>query len=466
MAGTFLPSGMVALRQDLGNLIEPFQKHNLMGSVLLSSKRSLRVEIDNHVERVLQSTPKDGVVVTIFDGETVYERSDSGFDPDTTSRAISQLLLNVTSNSSAQVSGASPERVGDFITPMREDPADLSTSDKIDRLRAFHHKVRAMAKDLVNLRLFYAEENEYSVFRSQTADLAQRIQRLRLYPLVILAAEDGSRKYDVIIKSGTFGWEGLEFSTEELESFLEKARSLSNADRIEPGRYTIVTAPDVSGVICHESFGHGVETDMFLKDRARAASFLDRIVGSPLVEIYDNPGLPAAYGSYYFDDEGWPASSTHIVEKGVFRRGLTDFYSAAKLGLERTANGRRQDYTRKAYARMSNTYFGGGETSFEDIIAQVEDGVYLEKASAGVEDPLGWGIQLTCRSGREIRNGRLTDKYYTPVSMTGYVPDILKSITAVGDCLEMEGGWCGKGHKETIKVSSGGPHLLLKGNLS
>jgi hypothetical protein len=31
--------------------------------------------------------------------------------------------------------------------------------------------------------------------------------------------------------------------------------------------------------------------------------------------------------------------------------------------------------------------------------------------------------------------------------------------------LEMDGGHCGKGHKEIVPVSSGGPHLLMKARL-
>ncbi len=102
---------------------------------------------------------------------------------------------------------------------------------------------------------------------------------------------------------------------------------------------------------------------MFLKERARAAYFIDRTVGSSLVNIVDDPSRPGAYGSYFFDDEGRMASPTQIVENGIFRRGITDFYSATALDIPRSANGRRQDYSRKAYARMSNTYFEAGTSS-------------------------------------------------------------------------------------------------------
>ena len=43
---------------------------------------------------------------------------------------------------------------------------------------------------------------------------------------------------------------------------------------------------------------------------------------------------------------------------------------------------------------------------------------------ADVEDPMGWGIQVTAHYGEEIVNGQLTGKLYAPVGMTGYVPDL------------------------------------------
>jgi TldD protein len=282
---------------------------------------------------------------------------------------------------------------------------------------------------------------------------------------VVVSSETGEVRYDYRSKSGSAGWEVLSWSDEDIQSTIDGALALLSADRIEPGEYRIIAHPSVSGTICHESFGHGVETDMFLKERARAAHFVDKVVGSPLVNIVDDPSLPGCYGSYFFDDEGHLSAPTQIVEDGIFRRGITDRYSATALDIPRSANGRRQDYSRKSYARMSNTYFGAGTSTLDEMLAQVDHGIYLDKWSSGMEDPLGWGIQVTCHYGHEIKGGRITDRMFAPIGITGYVPDVLQSITAVSNELGMDGGTCGKGHKETVPVASGGPHLLLTARL-
>jgi len=204
---------------------------------------------------------------------------------------------------------------------------------------------------------------------------------------------------------------------------------------------------------------------MFLKERALAAHFIDKVVGSELVNIADDPSQPGSFGSYFFDDEGQMASSTRIVEQGVFRRGITDRYSATALEIPRSANGRRQDYSRKAYARMSNTFFAPGTSTLDEMLAQVDHGIYLDKCSSGMEDPQGWGIQVTCQYGHEIKAGKITERIFAPIGITGYVPDVLQSIGAASNMLIMDSGNCGKGHKEIVPVASGGPHLLLTARL-
>jgi TldD protein len=114
---------------------------------------------------------------------------------------------------------------------------------------------------------------------------------------------------------------------------------------------------------------------------------------------------------------------------------------------------------------MTNTFFGSGTTPVKDLIGQVEEGIYIPKFSSGMEDPKGWGIQVTGHYGFEIKGGKVTERMYSPVGITGYVPEVLSSITAVGDDFELACGYCGKGSKETVPVTSGGPHLLMKARL-
>jgi TldD protein len=137
--------------------------------------------------------------------------------------------------------------------------------------------------------------------------------------------------------------------------------------------------------------------------------------------------------------------------------------SALKLGTTPTGTGKRQSFERKAYARMTNTFFEGGSDKLEDMIASIKYGYLLEGMYSGMEDPKNWGIQCIANLGREIKDGKFTGKFISPVVMTGYVPDLLKSISMVSEKVELDGaGYCGKGYKEFVKTASGGPYIKAK----
>ena len=213
-------------------------------------------------------------------------------------------------------------------------------------------------------------------------------------------------------------------------------------------------------MIVHEAFGHGVEMDMFVKDRALAERYIGEYVASPLVTMHDGAAAAVEAASYGFDDEGMRASDTVIIEKGILKRGINDSQTSLNIGVIPTGNGRRENYEHKAYTRMTNTFFEGGKDSLSDMIASIKYGFMLENATCGMEDPKNWGIQCMVNVAREISDGKFTGKIYSPIVLSGYVPELLKSITMMSENVKLSGGgFCGKGYKEWVKVSDGGPYI-------
>jgi TldD protein len=463
MKDKLLKPDMERLRSELGDVLEILESRAPYGSVSLSSREMTRYLVDNNQESVVTGEPTAGVILRAFDGKTMRERGLGGFTKGEVIQTAKDFVAGVDFSSNGKIDPG-PERKGDFQTEMENDPVLVPTNKKLDNLREMNRRVNAIDSRIVNTRMSFLEMREKTVFRNRAADLAQDIQRVHM-GLMITVMGDKGVVWNFRSKCGTGGLEILSFSDEELAALVGDTIKLLDAGRIEPGEYTVVTAPGVSGVIAHESFGHGVETDMFLKERAKAANFIGKRVGSDLVNIYDDPSLPGEFGSYFFDDEGFPAKPTQIVKDGIFERGLTDMYSSTVLGIQRSPNGRRQDFTRKVYPRMTNTFFGSGDQSVEDLIAQVEDGIYIPKVSSGMEDPKGWGIQVSGHYGYEIKSGKLTEKMFAPIGITGYVPEVLGSISGVASDFGLEGGYCGKGTKEIVPVTDGGPHLLMKARL-
>ena len=100
------------------------------------------------------------------------------------------------------------------------------------------------------------------------------------------------------------------------------------------------------------------------------------------------------------------------------------------------------------------------------IVNGIVEEVYNPVDRKHTEDPKHWGIQCIIKMGREIRDGKLTGKIVAPIIMTGYVPELLGNISMRSSDREIFGtGGCGKGHKEWVKVSDGGPYLKTKARL-
>ncbi|MBR2577729.1 MAG: TldD/PmbA family protein, partial [Erysipelotrichaceae bacterium] len=284
--------------------------------------------------------------------------------------------------------------------------------------------------------------------------------------LVVVTRDGANIKSNYHAEGEASSLKALDLLKKNSAGVLDIAVILLDSKPIKPGKYTIITDPSISGLIAHEAFGHGVEMDMFVKNRAKAKDYVGKYVASPIVDMFDGAKGVVSAASYFFDDDGIEAHKTQIIKKGILQTGISDSLSALTLGSEPTGNGRRESYKRKVYTRMTNTYFGKGKDKLEDMIKSVKHGYFLFQTNNGMEDPKNWQIQCTASYGLEIKDGKLTGKIVSPVVISGYVVDLLSSISMVSDKVKVLGsGMCGKGHKEWVYVSDGGPYLKAEAKL-
>lgn len=417
-------------------------------------------------ERTVSPTPRrGGVVLRIHDGRSFHEAATG----DLTAEGLKAAARALSGRARVKQEGfwpvePGPARKGEWTSPGYEAREAIRVEAWVERASALLAAVQALDKRQESTTVSVGGRWSRTVFVDRNCDLRQSILRSGVWTAVF-GADGEARGRASRSRRGQGGLEEATFEEAERAALEQEFDDTFRAERIPVGTYTVVGTPEIAGLLAHESFGHGVEYDMFVRGRARAASYLGKRVAPEWVQIWDDPSLARGNGSYFFDDEGWPAGPTQIVKDGVFVQPITDQYSAAVGRAPRTANGRRESYASKAYARMSNTFFGRGTTPVADLMASVDDGILLDGFDSGMEDPHGWGIQLICRIGYEIKKGKKTGRVFAPVGVSGYVPDILASITHVGDDFAIVPGTCGKGHKEWIQVADGGPHLVFRAPL-
>ena len=410
-----------------------------------------------------------GYVVRVFDGTGCAEYSFNEFSEEDIPELCAVLARRLEEQKEA-LEGFEP-----LPTPVLSDepavlkkssawkvhPRELGDEAIVAKLTALRQKALGLDERVLDAQAAVSYRACRKLFLSEHRDLDQTLMWTNA-AVVALASRGQELKMSFCPFSALGGAEVLDDVEAGVEKAVHDALELLESRPIVPGEYECVCSPEVTGMIVHEAFGHGVEMDMFVKDRALARECVGGYVASQLVTMHDGSAVEEA-ATMFFDDEGTLAGDTVIIDKGVLRRGMCDALSAARLGVTPTGNGRRESYERKAYTRMTNTYFQGGEYTPEEIIASVKDGFLLEAPSSGMEDPKNWGIQCMVTTAREIKDGKLTGKLFSPIVLTGYVPDLLKSVTMMSRTPELSGsGFCGKGYKEWVKVSDGGPYMKAR----
>ena len=344
-------------------------------------------------------------------------------------------------------------------------PEEADLKELAGKLISISDKGMEMGSDVIECIARAQSTHISKMFLTPNRDLRQAY----VYSEGIVAAvvsADGKVKEDYKSISGIKGPELFDEMEDLLPDVVNGAEELLGAESIEPGEYDIITSPEVTGLIAHEAFGHGVEMDMFVKGRALGAEYIGKRVASDNVTMHEGALCAENVTSYFFDDEGVMAGDVTEIENGILRSGICDALAALRLGTKPTGNGKRENFAHKAYTRMTNTMFDSGSYTKEEMIASVKYGYLLEGMQSGMEDPKHWGIQCIIQKGREIRDGKLTGRVVAPVIMTGYVPDLLGNITMCSVDREVFGsGGCGKGHKEWVKVADGGPYLKTRGRL-
>ncbi|MCR4911374.1 MAG: TldD/PmbA family protein [Bacilli bacterium] len=463
MFSTFLQENREKLKELLSELQKEYKYVSILGSDVktmnyMANKMATSIDEGRDSER--------GFVVKMSNGKAFFEYSFDVLEEDVKDFAKKIIESVKLQDPIEEVNTGLIEEEPlkkDFV---REGDLDQFSNQELLK-KMIEIKDATLAKDehIVNAITFLMTLDVSKLFLSKKKELSQNYTWVNGF--IIAYYVDGRM---VSVREGAYSnkmKDVLDKLPTLVDALIDKAKHLVNAKPVVPGVYDVITHPSIAGLIAHEAFGHGVEMDQFVKDRAIAKGYINKYVASPLVNMRDGAASALSVASYFFDDDGILAHDTLIIKDGILQTGICDLVSSRELGTNPTGNGRRQSYKNKSYTRMTNTFFCPGKDKLEDMIKSVKHGYMIFETNNGMEDPKNWAIQCVAEYGIEIVDGKLTENYVSPVVMSGYVPDLLKSISMVSDDFMVIGaGQCGKGYKEWVRVSDGGPALKARVKLS
>ncbi|MGB9711039.1 MAG: TldD/PmbA family protein [Thermodesulfovibrio sp.] len=226
----------------------------------------------------------------------------------------------------------------------------------------------------------------------------------------------------------------------------KKALMLLNPKKIKSFKGFAVLEPFVASEFL-ELISHSLSAENYQIGRSLFTEKLGQMVINEKLNIIDNGLLPERFGSSPFDGEGVPTTEKFIVKNGVLVSLLHNTYTAQRAGTSSTGNAVRTD--RGVSVGPTNLYIETVATSVEDLIKQVDRGIYiLEVMGMHTANPVSGDFSVGI-SGIYIENGEL--KYPVKEAVySGNIQELFKNIKAAGNDLKFFG-------------NIGSPTLLIEG---
>jgi TldD protein len=367
----------------------------------------------------------------------------------------------ISDHSTRAISRAKPWKTNVKIMG-RRDPREVDLKEKMEMVRRYYQIAKNYDPRIINAISNYREVIDERIFvNSEGSELHQELSRVYL-SVTSVAKENDRLEYDYCHNGKTGGFEEVDdfFTEEDIKNTAKGAIKILDSHQVPSGTFNVVLDPGMTGTFAHESFGHGCEADQVLRGRSYLVNYLNKRVGPENFNLYDDGTFSAGTGYLAFDDEGSPTHKSFIVENGVLTHFINDRTSAEEMKDKPTGNARRESYKRMIYVRMTNTCIAPGDYTFDELIKETKDGIYLEHWNSGVEDPIGGNMQLKSKKSWRIKKGEIDEPFSTTV-LSGKILEFManiKGVTKDAD-FELTAGFCGKGHEDMVTDGTGGTYL-------
>lgn len=342
------------------------------------------------------------------------------------------------------------------------DPSSVSVSDKLKQLSEYNKQTLSFDQAITSSRATYFDQvTRRDLLTSEDVCISREYLDIGGSVLPIGRNDTTTQQYAVGF-GGSNDYAVFLGLEDRVTDACQTVLSLLNASKVKPGSYPVICDPGLGGVFVHEAFGHLSEADAVAENqKLRDIMQVGRRFGQEHLNIYDSGLTEGARGYLPVDDEGVPGEKTYLIKNGTLCGRLHTRETAARMGEAPSGNARCISYRYPPICRMRNTVIEQGNTSFEDMIKDIELGVYAVSSKGGQTN--GEMFSFAASKGFMIRNGQLAEMV-RDVMLSGNVFTTLQNIDAVGNdqTLHDSGGGCGKGEQFPLPVSHESPHIRIQ----
>jgi TldD protein len=368
-----------------------------------------------------------------------------------------------------------PAHVATWCSSYEIDPFSVPESERIAWLLELDAKALDGGADHVYSSVDSVKEQKFFASSSGARIVQQRVRMQGDVTATLRDPETGeTESMETSAPPVGRGWEWTRqgWGFEERAARLpEQLREKLKAPSVEPGTYDLVLDPTHLWLVIHESIGHATEFDRTLGYEANYAgtSFatLENLgklqYGSPMMHVTGDRLVEHGLSTVGFDDEGVEQQRWNIVADGVLVGYQLDRQMARRFGLGRSNGCAFADsHSHVPIQRMPNVSLqpGADELDLNDLIGDVENGIYIEGDDSWSIDMQRYNFQFTGQRFYRIRNGRL-DGMLRDVAYQSKTTDFWNSLDGLGGpSTYLLGGAfnCGKGQPGQIApVTHGAP---------
>lgn len=356
------------------------------------------------------------------------------------------------------------------ITPVQDvcslrltgtDPRQISLAQKKELCDRYTEILRSLDKRITTTSVRYGDNAQRVILATSEGTMLEQ-SWVDMEMRFAATARDGDTVQTGRETTGSRkAYEDLLGLDSQVKSAAQRAVDALALPPVKGNSYTVVIDPILSGLFVHEAFGHLSEADMAYENPdLLEVMTIGRRFGPKELQIFDGAAPEGHRGSYYYDDEGTPATTTQLIKDGVLVGRLHSRETAGKLNESATGNARCLNYHYPPLVRMTNTWIEPGKTPVKDLFTDIKEGVYARNWLGGMTN----GEMFTFSAGEAwmIRNGEIAEPV-RDVTLSGNVFTTLADIEAIGDDFYWdESGGCGKGGQSGLPVGCGGPSLRIK----
>ncbi|RDE13718.1 MAG: hypothetical protein C4K49_08275 [Candidatus Thorarchaeota archaeon] len=221
-----------------------------------------------------------------------------------------------------------------------------------------------------------------------------------------------------------------------------QAMSVLNATAFKENWTGIVAilAPSEGSEMVHQLVGSAASAENVNNRSSPWADKLGSQVAHKGLTVIDDGLSSAGLLSSVVDDEGVPTRKTTLIESGTLRSYIFDSYNAGVSGVSSTGNGLRRDprdslgrFSQPASCGVTTLEIPAGTKSLDEIIREVQKGVYIEHFAWPQVDPISGAFSNEARNACIIENGEITAQVKHCLLVGNMYESLTREVVASSD---------------------------------